>query len=142
MGKKKFKDSTVNTIAHITQTQIHTESACIMPHGLICRRCKSKARERKRKKSLRRHIHGAEKSRIKPCTCACMHACACVRGRDHESYDNVSGINWFAQKHPNEFDFKVVCGDEFSNCDKSNHACVCLCINDAHHGICLIAFDG
>lgn len=40
-------------------------------------------------------------------------------------YDNVSSVNWFAQKHPNEFDFKVVCEDEFSNCDESNQACVC-----------------
>ncbi len=51
-------------------------------------------------------------------------------------YDNVSCVNWFAQKQS----FKVVCEDEFSNRDKSKHVFVYLSINDAQHGVRLLAF--
>lgn len=66
----------------------------------------------------------------------------CVKGRENIraiQSDNVSRVNWFAQKQLNELDFKVVCEDEFSNHDKS-YMCDCLSINDKEHCICLIVY--
>lgn len=57
-------------------------------------------------------------------------------------YDNVSRVNWFAQKQPNELDFKAVCEDEPTIVTNSDHVHVRLCMNDAQHGVWLNSFLG